>query len=159
MALGATACNQIVFDAFLGNDPSLTFFHGHSYTANPIACAAGLASLDLLEKNQSLKQIETIRNQHMSFRDSLVNTAHAGAFQNIRILGSILAFELNTGKNEYTNEIGLYIMRTALSHGIYLRPLGNTVYLMPPYCILPEQLEKIYDFILSLPEILLQKQA
>ncbi len=67
-------------------------------------------------------------------------------------MGTILAFELNVGMNEYTNKVGIEIMKKALSSGIYLRPLGNTVYVMPPYCITNEQLRKVYDFILSIPQ-------
>ena len=70
----------------------------------------------------------------------------------MRILGTILAFEINAGKDEYINQAGAAIMQKALSQGIYLRPLGNTVYVMPPYCITPAQLEKIYEFLLSLKE-------
>ena len=73
---------------------------------------------------------------------------------NIRIAGTILAFELNTGKDEYINEVSATVMNRALSQGIYLRPLGNTVYLMPPYCISPEQLRKTYQFILSIPDFI-----
>jgi len=70
---------------------------------------------------------------------------------NTRIIGTIMAFELDTGKHEYINEISSIIMQNGLSQGVYLRPLGNTVYIMPPYCISPDQLAKIYQFILSIP--------
>jgi adenosylmethionine-8-amino-7-oxononanoate aminotransferase len=73
---------------------------------------------------------------------------------NIRILGTILAFELNTGKTGYVNDVSSTIMARALSQGIYLRPLGNTIYLMPPYCISQDQLRKIYQFILSIPDFI-----
>ncbi len=63
----------------------------------------------------------------------------------------VLAFEINSGEGGYVNEISATITRLALQQGIYLRPLGNTVYIMPPYCIRPEQLRKVYDFILSIP--------
>jgi adenosylmethionine-8-amino-7-oxononanoate aminotransferase len=151
MALGVTACNQRIFEAFLSEDQTKTFYHGHSYTANPLACTAGLASLDLLEKKSCQDQIKSIGFQHEKFvREELYQSGN-NWFQNIRILGTILAFELETGKHEYLNQAGKTIMQLALSHGIYLRPLGNTVYIMPPYCISQEQLEKIYTFILTLP--------
>jgi adenosylmethionine-8-amino-7-oxononanoate aminotransferase len=152
MALGVTACSQLVFDAFLSEDRTKTFFHGHSYTANPLACTAGLASLDLLLEKKCGDQIKTIQSQHEYFVENDLSKNYAGIFRNIRIMGTILAFELNTGKDEYINRIGPSIMQWALKEGIYLRPLGNTVYLMPPYCISPEQLRKIYEFILSVPE-------
>jgi adenosylmethionine---8-amino-7-oxononanoate aminotransferase len=154
MALGITASSQPVFDAFLSNDRSKTFFHGHSYTANPLACTAGLASLDLLEEKTCMARIKMIQSEHENFANKELSKIRGGFFRDIRIMGTILAFELNTGKNEYTNPIGTEIMKQALLQGIYLRPLGNTVYLMPPYCISPDQLRKIYRFILSIPQML-----
>jgi adenosylmethionine---8-amino-7-oxononanoate aminotransferase len=154
MALGATACSQAVFDAFLSNDRTKTFFHGHSFTANPLACTAGLASLDLLLEKSCLDQIKEIQNQHEQFVKNELSNIAGNIFFSIRTMGTILAFELNTGVSEYTNRVGIEIMKKALSSGIYLRPLGNTVYVMPPYCISNEQLRKIYDFILSIPESL-----
>jgi adenosylmethionine-8-amino-7-oxononanoate aminotransferase len=151
MALGVTACSQIIFDAFLSDDRTKTFFHGHSYTANPLACTAGLASLDLFLEKTCQKQIKEIQNQHEKFVQKELSKVSGDYFLNIRILGTILAFELNMGKNEYTNQAGAEIMNQALLQGIYLRPLGNTVYLMPPYCISTEQLKKIYRFILEIP--------
>jgi adenosylmethionine-8-amino-7-oxononanoate aminotransferase len=151
MALGVTACSQDLFDAFLSDDRTKTFFHGHSFTANPLACTAGLASLDLLEQKSCLSQIQTIGSAHEQFVKKELAPAKGTFFRNVRTRGTILAFELATGKDEYTNRIGIEIMQKALAEGIYLRPLGNTVYLMPPYCISPDQLRKVYDFILTIP--------
>ncbi len=156
LALGATACSQVVFDAFLSDDRTKTFFHGHSFTANPLACTAGLASLDLLLEKSCQHQIKEIQNQHEQFAKNELTKYAGNLFRGVRTMGTILAFELNTGMNEYTNRIGIEIMKKALAAGIYLRPLGNTVYVMPPYCISDEQLRKVYDFILSIPERLKQ---
>jgi adenosylmethionine---8-amino-7-oxononanoate aminotransferase len=154
MALGITACNQNIFNAFLSNDRTKTFYHGHSFTANPLACTAGLASLDLLEKTSCRDQIQWIRQQHKEFARNELSVTGMELLVNIRIMGTILAFELNTGKHEYVNEVSATVMGKALAQGIYLRPLGNTVYIMPPYCITPEQLRKIYQFILSIPDFI-----
>ena len=154
MALGVTACSQALFDAFLSDDRSKTFFHGHSYTANPLACTAGLASLDLLEEKSCIDQIKTIQSTHERFVKKELSGISEGTFRNIRIRGTILAFEFNAGKDEYNNQIGNTIMKKGLSEGIYLRPLGNTVYLMPPYCIRPDQLRKVYDFVLALERLM-----
>jgi adenosylmethionine---8-amino-7-oxononanoate aminotransferase len=151
IALGVTACSKRVFDAFLSTDRTKTFFHGHSFTANPLACTAALASLDLLGEKSCLDKIKWLERSHQEFRNRELSGAMESHFRNIRILGTILAFEINTGPDEYLNEMSAMITREALSRGVYLRPLGNTVYLMPPYCISPEQLRKIYDFILSIP--------
>jgi adenosylmethionine---8-amino-7-oxononanoate aminotransferase len=151
MALGVTACNQSVFDAFLSEDKSRTFFHGHSFTANPLACTAALASLDLLEKPSCLEQIKSIQSQHEYFvREEL--SREKDWLLNIRNLGTMLAFELNTGRNEYINQVAATITGLGMAQGIYLRPLGNTVYILPPYCITPLQLRMVYDFILTIPE-------
>ena len=152
MALGVTGCSQSLFDAFLGSDLKRTFFHGHSFTANPLACTAALASLDLLEEESCLNQIKAIEEQHTQFINHELLSSGNRLFQDIRILGTILAFELNSGENNYMNEVGPRILQKSMLEGIYLRPLGNTVYVMPPYCIKTDQLRKIYDFILSIPE-------
>ncbi len=152
LALGVTACSQNVFNAFLSNDRSKTFFHGHSFTANPLACTAGLASLDLLMDQSCQDQIRSIHLLHQEFANHELGTAYPNLFINVRVIGTILAFELNNGPNEYINEVGPVIMKMAISRGIYLRPLGNTIYVMPPYCIRPGQLREVYDFILSIPE-------
>jgi len=154
MALGITACNQNIFNAFLSTDRTKTFYHGHSFTANPLACTAGLASLDLLEKTSCREQIQWIRQQHEEFVRNELSVTGMELLVNIRTMGTILAFELNTGKNEYINEVSATIMGKALSQGIYLRPLGNTVYIMPPYCITAEQLRRIYQFILAIPDFI-----
>src|SRR5579863_355589 len=154
MALGITACNQNIFNAFLSTDRTKTFYHGHSFTANPLACTAGLASLDLLENTSCREQIRWISQQHEEFVRNELSVTGMELLVNIRTIGTILAFELNTGKHEYINEVSATVMGKALSQGIYLRPLGNTVYIMPPYCITPEQLRKIYLFILSIPDFI-----
>jgi adenosylmethionine---8-amino-7-oxononanoate aminotransferase len=151
MALGVTACRQPIFNAFLSTDRSRTFFHGHSFTANPIACSAALASLDLLEENSCREQISWIRQQHLNFLQNEWPALNQKVMINARSLGTVLSFELDIGKHEYTNEISTIVMQQALKQGIYLRPLGNTVYTMPPYCINADQLRKIYDFLLSIP--------
>ena len=151
MALGATACTAEIFNAFLSDDRQRTFFHGHSYTANPIACAAGLASLDLLQKKTCIEQIETITKKNKNFLNDKLPDGGTEMVLNARTIGTVLAFELNSGQHDYVSRIGGVIRQKAMQEGIYLRPLGNTIYIMPPYCISEEQLEKVYRFLLSLP--------
>jgi adenosylmethionine---8-amino-7-oxononanoate aminotransferase len=142
MALGATACTQEIYDAFLSDDRSKTFFHGHSYTANPIACAAANASLDLLLRDECLQNIQRIAEQHATFAERLRNIS---SVKNIRQCGTIIAFEIETsGAEGYLNNISSVIHQKALTHGVLLRPLGNTVYIMPPYCTSDKELEKVY---------------
>ena len=87
---------------------------------------------------------------HQTFVNELEAIAHdknGNAIKNIRLLGTILAFEVDAGKDEYLNSISQTITRQALALGIFLRPLGNTVYIMPPYCITDSQLQQVYDAI------------
>ncbi len=151
MALGVTACTDRIYQAYVNDDAMKTFFHGHSFTANPLACTAALASLDLLEKESCLLQIEKISTANISFADQLRTTELP--IKDVRSLGTILAFEIDQGKKEYLNQVSTIITKKALDAGMYIRPLGNTVYIMPPYCILDEELEKMYSFLLSSCEL------
>ncbi|MES2329102.1 MAG: adenosylmethionine--8-amino-7-oxononanoate transaminase [Bacteroidota bacterium] len=147
MALGVTACNDKIYGAYVNDDKYKTFFHGHSFTANPLACTAALASLDLLEKEDCIKRIEWITDSNQSFITELKNNS---IVKDVRVLGTILAFEIAEGKDEYLNNISATITEIAMEMGVYIRPLGNTVYIMPPYCITKEELDKIYLTIKSI---------
>ncbi len=150
MALGVTACTSKIYEAFVSDDKLKTFFHGHSFTANPLACTAAIASFHLLFKNTVLNTIKWLTNEHEQFAKQL--KAHEPNIINIRSLGTILAFEINSGKKEYLNSIAISFTQQALQEGVYLRPLGNTVYIMPPYCITKDELYKVYATILKLIE-------
>lgn len=145
MPLGVTSCMQEIFDAFLSTDRSKTFFHGHSYTANPVACCAALASLDLLMKEECLQNIQRIAEKHLSFvernSDSLV-------LKNLRSTGTILAMDFSTAEQtSYFNSLRDRLYNYFMDKGIILRPLGNTIYVMPPYCITDDELEQVYSAI------------
>ncbi len=152
MALGVTACTDLVYQAFVNDDKYKTFFHGHSFTANPLACSAALASLDLLEKDACLKKIEWITASNKQFMDRL--KTGPWKTKDWRTIGTILAFEIIEGKDEYLNSISQSFTNMAMDKGVYLRPLGNTVYIMPPYCITEEELVKTYDCIAEILAIL-----
>jgi adenosylmethionine---8-amino-7-oxononanoate aminotransferase len=153
MALGVTACSQKIVDAFVSDDKLKTFFHGHSFTANPLACTAALASFDLLEKPAALNGIEMIAANNLRFAAELKNSNHP--VRNVRSLGTILAFEISSGKNEYLNEISKTVTQSMLQQNIYLRPLGNTVYVMPPYCITQNELQQVYNAINKMLQVIL----
>jgi adenosylmethionine-8-amino-7-oxononanoate aminotransferase len=150
MALGVTACNDKIYNAFVNDDKLKTFFHGHSFTANPLACTAALASLDLWERNNCAEKINGISAKNKLFAEKLNKANTKNKIKNIRLLGTILAFEMEEGKDEYLNDVSGTITKMAMNEGIYLRPLGNTVYIMPPYCITENELEKVFDFLLKL---------
>jgi adenosylmethionine-8-amino-7-oxononanoate aminotransferase len=145
LPMGATACTQKIFEAFLSDDKSKTFFHGHSYTANPLACAAANASLDLLHVGEFRFQLDQIIRLHKTYPTALAVRTSRFATKNLRRCGTVLAFEVETDeKDEYFNSIGKIISQKALEAGVLIRPLGNTVYFMPPYCVSKQQLERIY---------------
>jgi adenosylmethionine-8-amino-7-oxononanoate aminotransferase len=133
LPLSITACTSWIHDAYVQDDKTKTFFHGHSYTANPIACAAGVASLELLTEPSCRQAIDRITAAHQKFASDLPEQQLP--LLNIRTIGTILAFEVDEGQHQYLNVAGNIIGRTALEKGLYIRPLGNTVYLMAPYCV------------------------
>lgn len=147
MPLGLTACTEEIYRAFLSSDRTKTFFHGHSYTANPLACAAANASLDLTEKKEFRDALKRIRAKHKAFLKKL--SRHKNA-ENARVKGTILAFEFQSSKNKLQAPSYLHAERNRIydyfiQNGILLRPLGNTIYLMPPYCITNEELDLAYE--------------
>lgn len=150
MALGVTACTDKIYRAFVQDDKLKTFFHGHSFTANPIACAAANASLDLLLQDNGICRIEWLCHAIETGEQRLRQQSFGLGIKNLRRLGTILAFEVNTGKDEYLNEISEVITKKCLDKGVYIRPLGNTVYIMPPYCITEAELQQIFDVMTSL---------
>jgi len=149
MALGVTAVAQHVVDAFVSDNKLKTFFHGHSFTANPLACTAALASLDLLEEESCTQRIQQITIQNAAFIAGLKEKAASLRIKNARQLGTIIAFEIELGNDGYLNNIAALITKKALQQGVYIRPLGNTVYIMPPYCINDEELEKTQQSIIE----------
>jgi adenosylmethionine---8-amino-7-oxononanoate aminotransferase len=145
MPLGVTVCTQQIFDAFYDDDKTRTFFHGHSYTANPLACAAANASIGLLITVKCQQQIQQITGSHMVFADTIRNHPFV---KEIRQQGTIIAIELNTSESSsYFNSIQTTAYQYYLGKGIFLRPLGNVVYVMPPYCITKEELSSVYTAI------------
>jgi adenosylmethionine---8-amino-7-oxononanoate aminotransferase len=151
LALGVTAVTGKIVNAFISPDKLKTFFHGHSFTANPLACTAALASLDLLEQPPCLENIEMIVKENKAFIEQL-KLDNRRSIKNARQLGTILAFEIVNGKDEYLNAISATVIKNALQQGVYLRPLGNTVYIMPPYCITRNELRKVYESVISATE-------
>ncbi len=148
MPLGATSCTEKIYHAFLSADRAKTFFHGHSYTANPVACAASLASLDLLLEESCLKNIERVSEKHLHFINKGKNI---NAFGELRCRGTIMAFDFHSaGGTSYFNPLRDRLYDHFIERGILLRPLGNTLYVMPPYCITNDELDTVYDAIMEI---------
>jgi len=145
MPLGVTSCSEKILEAFQSADASKTFFHGHSYTANPLACAAANASFNLLTSKECKDNIQRINENHLTFISK--NKNHK-TIKNIRSLGTILALELQTIEGtSYFNEMRNKIYSFFLKRNVLLRPLGNVFYMLPPYVIKEEELNYIYGTI------------
>jgi adenosylmethionine-8-amino-7-oxononanoate aminotransferase len=143
MPLGVTSCAQFVYDACVSDDKTKTFFHGHSYTANPTACSAALASLDLMEKDTTWQQIRLISDLHSRF---VAGHQTHKALKDIRHKGTILVLELHTEEHtHYLNKASETIASYFLKNGIIVRPLGNVLYLIPPYCVTESELLDVYQ--------------
>jgi adenosylmethionine-8-amino-7-oxononanoate aminotransferase len=150
LPLGITTCTQKIYDAFLSEDKLKTFFHGHSYTGNPIVCSAANASLELLQTSefqlQNLLEWQTELSAYLKSNPKI---------ENLRQTGTIVAFDVKTDANSnYFNNLRDVLYDNFIKRGILLRPLGNTVYVLPPYVITKEQLQKVYDVIGEVLEIL-----
>lgn len=158
MALGVTACTQEIHEAFISDDKTKTFFHGHSFTANPLACTASLASLHLLQEGRCRERIETISRQHDAFLKRISRFAKKKVIKNLRKTGTICAFEICMPETDnYLQDIGVTFSKYCLENGVFLRALGNTVYIMPPYCIASKELRKVYRVVEQFLHSMLQK--
>lgn len=152
MPLGVTTCTEEIIGAFRSAESSKTFYHGHSFTANPLACAAALASMKILLQKETIQAIANIGESHISFERKIIGHR---ALREVRTLGTILALELQTKEQtSYFNEIGKSVYQYFLDRNILLRPLGNVLYVMPPYCISNEELNWVYQEILIFLESL-----
>jgi adenosylmethionine-8-amino-7-oxononanoate aminotransferase len=151
MALGITACKSIVYNSFLGKEKTRTLYHGHSFTANPLACTAATASLKLFEKTRTKKNIEFLIVANTKFKERLQKwELKTKTIKNIRQTGTVVAFEIVTSEDDgYSNTISADFASFCLSKGVFLRSLGNTIYIMPPYCITKKELKKIFNVVIN----------
>jgi adenosylmethionine-8-amino-7-oxononanoate aminotransferase len=144
MPLAATVCSQKVFEAFYSQDRSRTFFHGHSYSGNPLGCAAGIASLKIFETEPVFERIAGIERIH---RERLTEFRNHPAVENVRMLGTIAAIELRATDRGYLSDIRNRLYPFFIENGVLLRPLGNVIYAVPPYVISADDLHYVYDVI------------
>lgn len=153
--LAVTATTQKIFDAFYDNDVNKAFFHGHTFMANPTACAIALEAIRILQTDATQQQIANIEQQHRAFVQQLKNNPKV---ENARTLGVILAFEVKVnGNTSYYGGIRNELYRFFIEKGIILRPVGNTIYILPPYIITNAQLQRIYEVILQAIEYITDK--
>ena len=142
LPLAATVCRDPIYEAFLDTGFDKAFAHGHSFTANPLGCAAGLASLDLLMKEETRARIAAIEARH---RKHMARLAHHPKVTRPRVTGTIAALNVGVEDSGYAAAIGPRLKAFFLENGLLLRPLGEVIYLLPPYCISDSQLDRSYD--------------
>ena len=147
LPMGITACTRGIFDAFYDDDKTKMLYHGHSYTANATICAAALASLDLTLAPECMANRKRIADAHSRFAEKI--KGHP-AIADIRQTGTIIAIELSAGATSYHNSLRDAIYKFFLARNIIMRPLGNIIYSLPPYCITDDQLASIYSAIEAL---------
>lgn len=147
LPMGVTSCTEKIQEAYRTNDLMKTFFHGHSFTGNPMICAAANASLDLLLTEECESNRNRINQRHQEFQERIKGHPMV---RNSRVKGTILAFDINTEKDtSYFNEARHHLYPYFIDKGLLIRPLGNVIYLIPPYIISDEELEYVYSTIMD----------
>lgn len=149
--MAITTFTQEVFDGFYDDDTNKALFHGHTFTANPTGCAAALASIDLLQTSEMQHNITRIHQSHLAFESKI--KVHPKV-KTTRVLGVIFALEVKTESEEsYYGTMRNKLYHFFIENGVILRPVGNIVYILPPYVMTSPQLEKVYDTIEKALEI------
>ena len=144
LPMSVTVASEAIYAAFLGENFDRALIHGHSFTANPLGCAAALASLQVFEDEQTLAKLPQIEAWH---RQGLAQLAGHPAVQHVRVTGTIAAFDVVTADAGYTSAVGAQLKAFFHERGLLLRPLGNVVYLLPPYCVTQDELALAYQTI------------
>jgi adenosylmethionine-8-amino-7-oxononanoate aminotransferase len=141
LPLAVTLCKAEIFEAHYSIDRTRTFFHSSSYTANPICCAAALANLDIWEQDNVRERVASLCAMQA---ERIAKFENDGRFSNSRRLGTIAALDLIAPNEGYLSTIGPKLLQFFASRGLLLRPLGNTIYVLPPYCIEARELDLVY---------------
>ncbi len=149
LPMGLTLCNHEIFQAYYQKDRAKMFFHSTSFTGNALSCAAANASLDIWEKEPVFERIQRITKSH---GDAALDFSQHNNIANIRQKGTVLALDIvmdDEKGTDYLSEIQPRLYELALEKNVLLRPLGNTMYVLPPYCVTDEDLQEIYGTIKS----------
>jgi adenosylmethionine---8-amino-7-oxononanoate aminotransferase len=144
LPLAATICREEIYQPFYSKNRSHTLFHGHSYSANPIGCAAAIASLKVFETEPVFDRIAEIDKIH---RERLKTFRSHPCIADVRMLGTVAAMELRVEDPGYLSALRSRLYNFFIENGVLLRPLGNVVYIVPPYVITADELHRIYDVI------------
>lgn len=148
--MAITSCNQMIYDTFLSSKMEQGFFHGHTYSANPTSCSAALASLELLKSSEIQNNIKNIEASHRRFNEKIKDHPKV---KNTRQQGVIFALDFNVEVDRY-GDLRYRLYDFYMAQGVYLRPLGNTVYILAPFVISQTELQRIYDAIQNSFEII-----
>lgn len=149
--MAITSFTQEVYNAFYDEDVNKALFHGHTFTANPVGCVAALTSLEILQSPEMRENISRINRKHLAFVEKLTENDKV---ENVRVLGVILAFEIKTDSNkDYYGGFRQKLYDFFIQNQLILRPVGNTVYVLPPYVVTDEQLERIYEVLLRATDL------
>lgn len=140
LPMAITSCTQKIYDAFYSDEIAKGFFHGHTYTANPLACTAALAALELLQTEETQNNIQRIIRSHQEFNEVVKNHPKIAK---TRQCGIIYAMDMSIKMDRY-GDLRDRLFNHFMKHGVFLRPLGNTIYILPPYITTDAQLQKIY---------------
>ncbi len=141
MPLAVTLASAAIFDAHYSTDRSRLFYHSSSFTANPIACAAGVANLAIWREEPVLERIATLAARE---REGMERIAQRPSIANLRQSGSIIAFDIAVEDAGYLSQLGPRLLRSFREQDVLLRPLGNTIYMMPPYCLSEDDLATVF---------------
>ncbi len=144
LPLAVTMCSSAIYDAHYSTDRSKTFFHSSSYTANPIACAAAVANLEIWESEPVYERIERLAAMQSA---GLARFESDERFTNLRQRGTIAAMDIQVKDHGYLSDVGPRLYAFFQSKNLLLRPLGNTLYAMPPYCTSQGDIDNIYNAI------------
>jgi adenosylmethionine-8-amino-7-oxononanoate aminotransferase len=142
--LAATLASDAVYYAHFSQNRSRTFFHSSSYTANPIACAAALANIGVWQSEPVIERVQALSRMQA---ERAARFRGDPRFADIRLAGTIAAFDLRVADAGYLAEIGPKLRNFFLDRDLLVRPLGNVIYLLPPYCVTPAELDRLYDAI------------
>ena len=149
--MAITTFTQEIFEAFYDDDINKALFHGHTFTANPTGCAAALASLELLQTSEMQANLVRVNTNHLAFQKHIEKHPKVTT---TRVLGTILALEIKKQNEEsYYGTMRTKLYNFFIENGIILRPVGNIVYILPPYIISDEQLQKVYEVVENALEI------
>jgi len=149
LPMAITSCTQAIYNGFLSDDMAKGFFHCHTYSANPVACAAAIAGIELLTSEEIEKNIKWISNSHKTFSDTI---KHHPKVKATRHIGVIFALDINAKMERY-GSLRDKLLKFFMDRGVFLRPLGNTIYIQVPYVITKQELQKVYDVITEALEI------